>query len=206
MLWHLSMDSKWNEPSEILKNLVSGDEKTWRVYSRSELRDMLRQAMDEVLNGRERLALYVRFGLWHGYEHSTKELAQFLECSQSRACSIVKNALDKLKRTRFATLVTFAESQTPDSNIVASGLPAVVRVLIDRFVPRKTNELTPMEKIIFNYVGEGLGNEEIAFKLNISKNTVRSHMKMIYRKLKIKSRLKLTVYAVKKLQEVSNNE
>jgi|GEM_PF-6343978 len=59
--------------------------------------------------------------------------------------------------------------------------------------------LTETELKILKLVGEGLGNDEMAKDLFVSKNTIRSHVKSINSKLGFSSRLKLIVYAVKNL-------
>ena len=49
--------------------------------------------------------------------------------------------------------------------------------------------LTLREREILRAVTEGKGNKEIADKLNISAETVKSHVKTIYRKLKVRNRI-----------------
>ncbi len=51
--------------------------------------------------------------------------------------------------------------------------------------------LTPVETKIVQEVCQGLKNKEVAEKLFISENTVKSHLYNIYRKLNIKSRTEL---------------
>jgi DNA-binding NarL/FixJ family response regulator len=49
--------------------------------------------------------------------------------------------------------------------------------------------LTLREKEILRAVTEGKGNKEIADNLHISAETVKSHVKTIYRKLKVRNRI-----------------
>jgi DNA-binding CsgD family transcriptional regulator len=56
--------------------------------------------------------------------------------------------------------------------------------------------LTRQELRILRLVGQGLGNEEIAAKAEISPSTVRSHLKNLYRKLSLGSRAEAVSYAV----------
>jgi len=57
--------------------------------------------------------------------------------------------------------------------------------------------LTPQELRVLRLVGSGVGNEKIADELSIAPSTVRSHMKHIYRKLKLRSRAEVVHYAVR---------
>lgn len=49
-------------------------------------------------------------------------------------------------------------------------------------------ELTPREWEVLRLMANGLRNKEISTRLNISEETAKSHVKSIYRKLKIKGR------------------
>jgi len=49
-------------------------------------------------------------------------------------------------------------------------------------------ELTPREWEVWGLVANGFRNKEISARLNISEETAKSHIKSIYRKLKIKGR------------------
>lgn len=61
---------------------------------------------------------------------------------------------------------------------------------------KAVDELTPTEFRVLKLIGQGKSNDEIAGKLFISKNTVRSHIKSIYAKLDTHSRLQLALYAI----------
>ena len=57
-------------------------------------------------------------------------------------------------------------------------------------------ELTPTEREIINYIGEGLDNKQIAKRVHIAESTVRNNLTRIYDKLNIQGgRLGLLVYA-----------
>ena len=58
-------------------------------------------------------------------------------------------------------------------------------------------QLTHQEVRVLRMVGQGLGNTAIAEKMFISTATVRSHLKNLYRKLKLKSRSEAVSYAVR---------
>ncbi len=53
--------------------------------------------------------------------------------------------------------------------------------------------LTGQEKEIANYICQGYKNKDIANKLNISEQTVKSHCNRIYKKLGVKDRLQLAL-------------
>lgn len=57
--------------------------------------------------------------------------------------------------------------------------------------------LTPREMDIVNYVKEGLSNKVIAYKLTLSENTVRNHLRNIMEKLGLKNRVQVATLALK---------
>ena len=52
-------------------------------------------------------------------------------------------------------------------------------------------DLTKREKKVLRYIAEGYSNDDIADEMFISKNTVKSHIKNIYIKLDVKSRVQV---------------
>ncbi|PKR77738.1 DNA-binding response regulator [Halalkalibacillus sediminis] len=62
--------------------------------------------------------------------------------------------------------------------------------------PNKSEELSEREKEVLQLLVEGLSNKEIANKLFISDKTVKIHVSKIYKKLKVKSRSQVIIYAV----------
>jgi len=63
--------------------------------------------------------------------------------------------------------------------------------------PEVVDELTPREIDILELVVEGKTNKEIAYKLNISENTVKIHLRNILEKLHLQNRIQAAVYAVR---------
>ena len=60
----------------------------------------------------------------------------------------------------------------------------------------KIGSLTPTERELITYIGEGLDNRQIAARMHIAESTVRNNLTRIYDKLDIKGgRLGLLVYA-----------
>jgi DNA-binding NarL/FixJ family response regulator len=57
--------------------------------------------------------------------------------------------------------------------------------------------LSPREEEIVRYVGQGLRNAEIARHLGIGEETVKTHLTKIYRKVGVRDRLELALYATR---------
>lgn len=58
------------------------------------------------------------------------------------------------------------------------------------------NSLTPREKDILKLIADGLSNKMIGRKLDISDGTVKVHVKHLLKKLKLRSRVEVAVWAV----------
>lgn len=78
--------------------------------------------------------------------------------------------------------------------------PTVARHILDRFKesknempasgsPEKIQSLTPREREILILVSDGFTDQEIAYKVNISYHTVTTHVKHIYQKLCVNTRV-----------------
>jgi DNA-binding NarL/FixJ family response regulator len=64
--------------------------------------------------------------------------------------------------------------------------PSRSATLLDDFF-----SLTPREREVFGYLRRGRGSAQIAHELHISEQTVRSHVKKVYRKLRVRTRTQL---------------
>jgi len=62
---------------------------------------------------------------------------------------------------------------------------------------RVESPLTPREQEVLRLVGEGKRNPEIAHALDISENTVKTHISSLMRKLEIDDRLQLALHAAR---------
>jgi DNA-binding NarL/FixJ family response regulator len=72
--------------------------------------------------------------------------------------------------------------------------PAIARQVMDYFAPKKAiadEPLTPRQMQIAQALIDGLSYKLIADRLNISMETVRDHIKKIYKKLQINSKAEL---------------
>ncbi len=62
-------------------------------------------------------------------------------------------------------------------------------------------KLTPKEQIVHRELIEGLAGKDIANRLGISNNTVKTHIKNIYKKYEVHSRIQLIL---KSIEEKNN--
>ena len=92
----------------------------------------------------------------------------------------------------------------PDWHDLLPFLSALVRRLRDCPVPKELSRiaaetriiLTPRERHILQLIGRGMSNKRIAQDLNISPETVKSHAKHIFVKLKVQTRAQAVAHAV----------
>lgn len=77
--------------------------------------------------------------------------------------------------------------------------PSIARKVIQHFNPaqKKKSDLTPRQRQIALCIVDGLSYREIAEKLFISIDTVRTHIKKIYRQLDVKSKTELIKKSLK---------
>jgi DNA-binding CsgD family transcriptional regulator len=58
--------------------------------------------------------------------------------------------------------------------------------------------LTNREREILGYLAEGLGNKQIAARLGISANTVKTHLELLFEKLSVSSRAEAVAAGVRR--------
>ncbi len=77
--------------------------------------------------------------------------------------------------------------------------PSLTARLLDELVaPTPASPpLTAREREVLALIAEGLANKEIAARLHISENTVKTHVRHILEKLGLRSRAEAAVYAVR---------
>jgi DNA-binding NarL/FixJ family response regulator len=76
--------------------------------------------------------------------------------------------------------------------------PGIARKIAKSFHPSTENPLTPREIEVLTRLTDGENYATISDKLFISGNTVRAHIKNIYRKLHVSSRAEAVVAAIRK--------
>ena len=83
---------------------------------------------------------------------------------------------------------------------VHRGQMSIPKTLVEKLInqpaqaSRMESPLTDREQEIATLVAQGLSNKEIAAKLHVSANTVRSHISNILRKLKLSNRTQIAIY------------
>lgn len=83
---------------------------------------------------------------------------------------------------------------------VAAGhvwMPPAIQAAIVQQEILSTKRLTSRESEIVRFVARGMRNSEVAQRLEVSENTVKTHLSNIFEKLKIRDRQELTHYAIR---------
>ena len=94
-------------------------------------------------------------------------------------------------------------SSVMDGDVVVS--PLIASKIIDESfrnagrlrVKKRNHKLTVKEEEVLKLVAQGSTNKEIAFKLYISENTVKFHIRNIMEKLHFKNRAQIAVYGAR---------
>jgi DNA-binding NarL/FixJ family response regulator len=77
-------------------------------------------------------------------------------------------------------------------------MPAELQArMVTRMRNPLTDELSPREEQVVRYVALGLRNAEVAERLSISEQTVKTHLNAIFRKLRVRDRVELALYAAR---------
>ena len=106
-----------------------------------------------------------------------------------------------LKRTRPEELIAGIHTVAAGDSLLS---PSVTRRVIDRMalqpaagVPssRRLEELTPRERDVLELIARGLSNGEIAAELVIEESTVKTHVKRILAKLRLRDRVHAVIFA-----------
>jgi DNA-binding NarL/FixJ family response regulator len=69
--------------------------------------------------------------------------------------------------------------------------------LIKRYLKRRVGKLSHREAQVLGCIMQGKSNKEIAYKLNVSYQTVKNHVSHIYLKLDVHSRTQLALLAMR---------
>ncbi len=105
-----------------------------------------------------------------------------------------------LKRTRPEDLIAAVHTIAAGDSLLS---PSVTRRVIDRMAQQPTPELadaklttlTPREREVLELIARGMSNREIATALIVEESTIRTHVKRILMKLKLRDRVQAVIYA-----------
>jgi DNA-binding NarL/FixJ family response regulator len=110
-----------------------------------------------------------------------------------------------LKRARPEELLAAVHAVAAGDSLLS---PSVTRTVIDRFArtapddgaggdtePAALDELTPREREVLELLARGLSNAEIAAALVIEESTVKTHVKRVLTKLRLRDRVQAVIYA-----------
>jgi DNA-binding NarL/FixJ family response regulator len=106
-----------------------------------------------------------------------------------------------LKRTRPEDLIAAIHTIAAGDSLLS---PSVTRTVIDRMARQpapdtssetRLDELTPREREVLELIARGLSNGEIAAALVVEESTVKTHVKRILRKLRLRDRVHAVILA-----------
>jgi DNA-binding NarL/FixJ family response regulator len=105
-----------------------------------------------------------------------------------------------LKRTQPEELIAAIHTVAEGDSLLS---PSVTRRVVDRMASqpapvratRRLDELTPREREVLELVARGLSNREIAEQFVIEESTVKTHVKRILMKLRLRDRVQAVVFA-----------
>jgi RNA polymerase sigma factor (sigma-70 family) len=106
-----------------------------------------------------------------------------------------------LKRTGPEQLLAAIHTVAAGDSLLS---PSVTRTVIDRMArhpapqirpDRLLDELTPREREVLELLARGLSNGEIASELVIEESTVKTHVKRILMKLRLRDRIQAVIFA-----------
>jgi RNA polymerase sigma factor (sigma-70 family) len=107
-----------------------------------------------------------------------------------------------LKRTSPEELIAAIHTVAAGDSLLS---PSVTRRVIDRMaqqqpileesLDKRLAELTPRERQVLEHVARGLSNDEIADALVIEPTTVKTHVKRILMKLRLRGRVQAVIFA-----------
>jgi DNA-binding NarL/FixJ family response regulator len=105
-----------------------------------------------------------------------------------------------LKRTQPEELIAAIHTVAEGDSLLS---PSVTRRVVDRMASQpapvrataRLDELTPREREVLELVARGLSNREIAEQFVIEESTVKTHVKRILMKLRLRDRVQAVVFA-----------
>jgi len=103
-----------------------------------------------------------------------------------------------LKEEALETLVTAIRAVAQGESWLSQRIAGrLARKALDRAETAPPGPLTPREQEVLRLLALGLGNDEIAERLVITKRTVQNHVSSVYAKLRLESRAEAVLYAIR---------
>jgi DNA-binding NarL/FixJ family response regulator len=106
-----------------------------------------------------------------------------------------------LKRTPRADLISAIHAVAAGEGLLS---PSVTRRVIDRMATQpligegadpRLDQLTPREREVLTLIGQGLTNQEISAALFVEETTVKTHVRRILMKLRLRDRVQAVIFA-----------
>jgi DNA-binding NarL/FixJ family response regulator len=106
-----------------------------------------------------------------------------------------------LKRTRPEELIVAIHTIAAGDSLLS---PSVTRTVIQRMAQQpapdasseaRLDELTPREREVLELIARGLSNSQIAGALVVEESTVKTHVRHILRKLRLRDRVHAVIFA-----------
>jgi LuxR family transcriptional regulator of csgAB operon len=152
----------------------------------------------------------------HRFKNITQEVSNNQHCVNSKIAlyNIIENTMvDKSLMTKQIRGIFYKDDHL---DTFIKGIKAIIRnevwisretllqYVFDDFSTRKktfekSNKLTKREVEILTLVSMGASNDEIADKIFISTNTVKTHLYNIFKKIDVQNRIQAALWAAKKL-------
>jgi DNA-binding CsgD family transcriptional regulator len=137
--------------------------------------------------GRVKLGVQLLSAAEHAQRDTGTQWTPFVRGDYEKA---VESARAALGEDEFTRVWATGQLLTPDQ--------AAVAAVVARSAPTAHDELTARELEVLKLVAEGLSDAEVAERLIVSRRTVHSHLRSIYRKLGVNSRSAATRYVVER--------
>ncbi|MCB0456517.1 MAG: response regulator transcription factor [Flavobacteriaceae bacterium] len=118
------------------------------------------------------------------------------EESQSIFSSLEKGAVGYLLKSNNPNLILEGIIEVYNGGAPMS--PSIARQIITYFKPTSKNELSDREMEVLQKLCSGANNKKIAEDLFVSPNTIKAHIKNIYKKLHVTTRAEAVSKALKK--------
>jgi DNA-binding NarL/FixJ family response regulator len=155
--------------------------------------------MDINLPGRNGLEV---IGELKGKSHTAKILVLTMHSNEEYLMTAIREGADGylIKDTPSRQLIEAVRTVASGESVIHPSLTKKLLLyhqLHDKRNDKKNdNELTEREREVLICLVEGMSNKEIADKLFISDKTVKIHVSKIFKKLSVKSRSQVVIYAV----------